>query len=245
MKFQFLIGLFLVFTVKTLSQENQFSIGSHIPMYYTAGYEEKVFGKWFLNFQFGWLDKPYDKVLIDQAKKKGLNETIADVTYDGFKTGYCFQPAIKYRFKYFYVSAFYSHGIINSQDLDYKVLANYYGIDIPETVDIPELGFSMPFPDIQADSKSILYNGGITIGTEFRFKNPGFAIGVELSYTKIFNTKNELIVDRYSELIPPEVHEDFQKELNKFYTDEGDIPTLNIFLIYRFGRSINGLISKI
>jgi hypothetical protein len=226
----------------SFSQENQFLLGTQFPIYYTVGYEEKLKNKLFLTLQFGWIDQPYTGILIDQAKKNGLANELAEVTTNSFKNGYNFQPTLKFKFKHFYFGAFYSLGILNAAKIDYQKVADFYNVVLPEEIDIPGTNSSIDFPDIEVGMQSLLHNGGLLIGKEFRFKNPKFAIGVELSFTKILGSKTKLILSEYGEYISQKIIDDLNSDLNNYYVKDGNIPTLNLFFMYRFNKSIHGLI---
>jgi hypothetical protein len=229
---------------KSLAQENQFSIGTHFPLYYTIGYEEKIYKNWFLNMQLGWLDEPYDKFLLDQAKKSGGAIEIIEVISGSFRSAYCFQPTLKYRFKHFYIGGFYSFAISNATKIDFKKVANYYDKEIPEYISIPGTTYTIPFPYIEVAMKTTLQNAGILLGKEFRFKNPKYAIGVEVSFTKILKTKQEMILNDYEEFVPADLKKQIYDDINNYLKQNSNLPTLNLFFVYRFNKSINGLFSK-
>ena len=225
-------------------QDNQFSIGTHFPLYYTIGYEEKISHKWFLNVQAAWVDQPYLNIIQDVLEKNGVAKEISEVSFKAFSSAYSFQPTLKYRFKHFYIGAFYSFSVLNAKKIDYEKVADFLEVEVPEFVDMPFTSYTVAFPYIEIGLQSQLHNAGILIGKEFRFKNPKFAIGAELSFTKNITSKHVLNYSDFESLVNPVIQIQLNHDFRKFFFNDGNIPTLNLFLIYRFNRSINGLFSK-
>ena len=234
----FVFILMYLLTIPSIGQKNQLSIGAQIPLYYTISYEENIFKGLNLGLTFGWLDKPFSNILIDEAIQRGLEQRLGELLKKQFSIGYSSQIYLKYNFKYFYAGAFYAATKITATELPYTELADIYNIDI-SAITSSQYSFLINDPDLT--SKLIL--PGIFVGKEFKIPNTQFSLGVEIGFQKIITSKSE-IVFASSLLNGQDIQEVVQTQLDDFYTKEGDIGSINIRFNYQFTKSIKGLFAK-
>jgi len=228
-----------VIWTKSNGQNNQLSVGVQAPLYYTISYEEQLYKKLHLNFQFGWLDQPFESIIIKESKRRGLNSEIADITAKQFSIGYAIQPMLKFKFKHFYVGALYSYTVLKATDLPAVQLANIYNIDLSG---YQGLLFANIMRDVALQSK--LHLPGLFIGKEFKIVKTNLLLGIEIGFQKIVGSSSKLTYGSDQAEVPF-VGNLVNEDLNEYYVEEGNVPTLSLSIVYKFKKSINGLIKGI
>lgn len=220
------------------SQENQVALGTQFPLFYSISYEEKIIEKLNIGVQFGLLQAPFDYIIIKEAKRRDLDNELGTIILNNFKVGYSFQGFFKYRFKHFHVGL--SHSIISltATDLPYQKLAEIYNIDVSSFGNTSLI--SLFLNNIALNTT--IQSPGIFVGKEFKLKNPNFLIGVELGFQKIVSSNNVLTYGNDSPF--PLIGDLVNTELNDYFIEEGNLPTFNLYFIYRFKKSLNSLFQK-
>lgn len=220
---------------------NRFRIGAQIPLYYSISYEEKIWENLNLGIQGGWLKDPFTQILIKEAKRRDLDNELGTIIQDQFSLGYNVQPFLNYRFKHFYIGASYSYTSLTATDLPYDKLANIYNIDLNSYLNNNPF-FLLLLKDIELNS--ILHLPGLFVGREFQFNKPHFMLGVEIGFQKIVATKNALTYGANKSEMPI-IADVVNNDLNDYYLEEGNIPSLNVYFVYRFKKSLNRAISRL
>lgn len=235
-----LIVLLSFFSIEknSYSQENQVAIGTQFPLFYSLSYEEKIIQNLNIGVQFGLLQEPFENIIIQEAKRRDLDNELANIIQERFTVGFSFQGFLKYRFKHFHIGLSHSVISLTATDLPYEKLASIYNIDIAAFGNTSLISLFLN----NIEMRSIIQTPGLFIGKEFKFKNPNFLIGTELGFQKIIASNNVLTYGEGSSF--PIIGDLVNSELNDYFIEEGNLPTVNIYFIYRFKKSINGLFTK-
>lgn len=215
--------LFLGIVISLQAQRQIISIGTHIPLNYSVGYEyfnakENFSG----SIQTGILTKPYDKAILDIIKMFGTDEAIASTIGESFSHGFVFQPTMKYHFTKFYIGGTYSFYSLKAKDTLADAIEAYYSIPL-----------NLRFVDRNnLILKSQIHNVGVLIGKEFKFKkNDSLSFITEFMFQKSFYSKSWLDMDSNYDF--KLINQSINDELSAIYLAYNYLPSINIILAYQ------------
>ena len=215
----FLLCWLTFFQAKT--QQTNVFIGTQIPVCYSLGIEKGFSDLVALSLQGGILTSPYDKIILNILKSFGTEDVLVNTVGEAFSHGLVIQVTPTVQTKRWYGGPFYSFFSLVAKDAPADLIENYYGVDIPDRIQSRTRELILT---------SNLHNAGILIGRKFDLKTK-LELRTEISFAKTFNSSSKLSTANYDfENISTSIDE----ELSKYYKDFGYIPSLNLFLAYKF-----------
>ena len=203
-----------------LSQNKEIFIGLDVPLYYSFGYEQKIFNHLSLNGKLGILTKPFDVAILNTLKVFDADELLVNTIGDAFSVGISFQPTLKWYLRKTYVGLSYSFLILRANDCPTDAIENYYGISI----------LDRRFTTLNLQSK--MHNAGVIFGRKFDFTDTRFSLNLEFSILKTFASKSYLRNDQDQTL--ETLSNTIDQELNQYYIEYGYLPSINILFVYKF-----------
>lgn len=236
------IGL-LVTTVTLFGQKNKISIGSQVPLNYSAAYEEYIAGGIYMNYHFGYLTDPYVKVLFQEAEKRGLDPIFSNLLEGYFQRGISHQVQLKYAptfFKGFYGGVSFKKKTISAVEIPYEIAAENFGIDLTAYEDNPF--FQAIIDDL--DFNISLLIPGCYVGKSFQLGKSNWSCYVEGAYHKVTSSTSLVtFVDSESEV--PLLNEPLNHEVRSALEEDGNIFSLNVGISYTLPVSINRAVASL
>ena len=198
----------------------QFEAGFRIPVTHSAGVEY-WFNKWLsVSFHGNILTNPYKKAFIDILEINDKNKVLANTIGEAFSFGLELQPAVKYWYKNYYFSLYYSNFSLLAKDSPLNVIKNYYQVNIPDI---------LYFTGSDISLNTTLNNIGISFGRLFNTKIPHLIIKTGLSLSKCFESHSKM--DGMS-LLTSILNHEIDRELSPYLVRSGYIPSINIYFVY-------------
>lgn len=217
-------------TVKTFSKSSIF-IGTQIPLQFTAGYAYQISHHFSAKAQAGLLTRPYDGLIVNSLQAFGMDKNLGRVIKKAFRTGSLLGIGLDYHFgkNYAGISGQYIHlkgGGITPAD----ALSVYFNHDFSsfDPAGLPVFEFNM---------QSDILNINALYGHEFQLSNPHLSINTEVGLTKIVASKNYFSSNRSlvdGTAFARNIYNQLDKEMRTSFWKHGYIPTLSIYLVYRF-----------
>jgi hypothetical protein len=216
---------------RELSPKSSIFIGTQIPLQFAAGYAYRFHQKASANVQAGFVSKPYSGFIVDAMEAFGMDKYLAQVIRKSFQSGTVVGVGANLHFGMAYAGAFvqYLHlkgGGITPAD----AMSVYFKKDFSQfnVNALPLFEFSM---------QSNIINTGLLFGRRFNLRNPSFGINAEVALAKTVGSKNSFasnraIVDQTG--FARNLYSELDESMREAYLDHGYIPTLNLYLVYRF-----------
>lgn len=202
------------------SQSSALFIGTDIPLFYTAGFQQQLSGNFSLDGRAGLLTKPYDVAILNILKAFDTDELLVNTIGEAFDFGLNIQGVLNWHIKKYYLGVTYSYLMLKAKDRPLDVLQNYYGINL------------INWGSREMTVRSDLHNAGLLFGRSFVFKNPAFAVNLELSVLKTFSSTSYVTNSDgdNQEILSKAV----DKKLNPYYMKYGILPSVNAHVVYTF-----------
>jgi hypothetical protein len=238
-----IFSLFTTVTTSVSGQKNRISLGTQIPINYSASYEEHIYGGFYVNYHFGYLTQPYVKVLFTEAEKRGLDPLLSNLLEGYFQRGICHQVQLKYAPEYlkgFYVGALYKRKNVRAIEIPYQAAADNFGIDLTPYEDNPL--FQALIDDLDFDITMNI--PGVYIGKSFQLGKSDWSFYVEASFQKIVSS-NSLVSFTGSDTEVPLLNEPLNHEVRTALNENGNLYTVNIGVSYTLPVSFNRAIASL
>ena len=242
MKKIFLLSLFLlaVMSTATVAQYRQsrygphedpapksLKIGTQIPFQHSVIYDHGITPDFSINGGVGFITGPYTGMLFSGMENKGVisrNErAVIDRT---FQLGVTYQLGANFHFDRNYIRAYGQLMTLNG-DLSYSDLANLYlGTNIPDfTRFLTPIDIRSTVPMI-----GVLYGRRFSIGERSEIHLEG-SIGKTLGHDTRYKTRTFL--DDMN-LVNDVVYSGVDRDLDRYFTKYGWVPSLNVYYVYNF-----------
>jgi len=242
------IRLFIFFvlisvTTTVSGQKNKISLGTQIPLNYSAAYEEYIVGGIYLNYHFGYLTDPYVKVLFSEAEKRGLDPNFSTLLKGNFQRGISHQGQIKYApkfFKGFYVGGSFKRKNIRAIKIPYQEAAQSFGIDLSAFEDNPF--FQALIDDLDFDITMTI--PGVFIGKSFQLKESNWSIYTEIAYHKIISSTSLATFTGSGNEVPL-LNDPLNHEVSSALDEDGNIYSFNLGVSYTLPVSLRRAIVSV
>ena len=213
--------------------KSSFFIGTQIPVQFTAGFEQGFGSRLSVRLQAGFISKPYSGFIVDAMQAFGMNKYLARVIKKAFQSGSVFSIGPNYHFGKNYVGVYgqYLHltggGITPADALSIYFKKDFTQFDI---TGLPAFQFSM---------QSNIFNVGALFGHQFQLGNPHLSLNGEVGFAKIVASENTFssnrtLIDQTS--LARNLYSEIDQSIRKDYVKYGYIPTINVYLVFRFLR---------
>lgn len=234
---------FALITTSVFSQKNKLSIGTQIPLNYSAAYEENIYGAFYVNYHFGYLTHPYVKVLFSEAEKRGLEPAFSELLEGYFQRGISHQGQLKYApefMKGFYVGAAFKTKNIRAVEVPYQVAADNFGIDLTP-YENNEL-FQSLIDDL--DFSVTMTIPGVYLGRAFQLGKSNWSVYLEASYHRIISSTSLATFTGSGEEVPL-LNAPLNEEINEALEEDGNLYSVNLGISYTLPVSLHSAIASL
>jgi hypothetical protein len=209
-------------------------IGTQFPLQYSAGFNYHFTPALSARFQAGLVTKPYDRFILRMMEWYGLNHTLSRTIENSLQVGSMFSAGTNYHFGKNYAGIYGQFAHLKGQTSLAEVLETYLNRDIPF------LGINIPLLELSA--RSNLYNIGIVYGRRFVLPNPRFEIYTEAGIAKIISSGNRFssssdLLERLG--VVQQLYSNLDNDFRSAYRRYGYLPSVSVYLVYKFGNSTN------
>lgn len=220
---KYLITVLLVLASNRAGYGQYVQAGTQIPLNYTLGGGWDFSKRISAEMRTGILTFPFDRAILAMLQGFGTDAAITNTIGNAFDFGVALQPSLDFHLGKYHLGAEYAYHFLRAKDPPAALIESYYGVTLPRRLGSRENTFVLV---------SHLHAAGIRLGRVFDLSQPGWELKVELAVSKVFASSSVLSGDfgdmqRASALI--------DAELNRYYIDYGYLPSLNVFLVRRFG----------
>lgn len=212
------------------AQNHSVFVGTQIPLQYSIGYSYQISPKFSSSLQLGLLTKPYDKIILNILDAMGTDDALTNTIGESFSYGLLVQPTVYWHWnEKYYIGVYGQWTYLRENDAPKDVIEAYYGTDIdtaPSKRNRQRSGNSLTL-------ESNLYNLGLLVGRSFFFKNPRLQLRIELATAKTLTSSSQISSEARD---LSTLSEKVDVILGDYYWNYGYIPTLNVYLVYQFGK---------
>ena len=199
-----------------------FEAGFRIPVTHSAGVEYR-FNNWLsASFHANILTNPYKKAFISILGINDKNEVLANTIGEALNFGLELQPSVKYWYKDYYFSVYYSNFRLVANASSHDIIENNFQFDIPDIYYLTSEDISL---------RTNLNNLGISFGRLFKTQIQHLNIKTELSVSKCFASDSKLEGSSMLSSLLTQVVDD---ELTPYLVEFGYIPSINVYFVYNF-----------
>lgn len=205
-------------------------IGTQFPLQYTAGINYHFMPSLSARAQIGLLTRPYDWLVLKTMQGLGLDDSKARLIERALDHGLLFSGGVNYHFGKNYVGVYGQYTQLKGSITLNEALSAYFNTDLSF---LNPFGFSVT--ELSADS--YLTNLGILYGRRFVLPNPKFEIIAEAGIARIISSRNSFKSNQgLLERLPvvQQVYSRLDNDFSDAYRRYGYLPTVNIYLNYRF-----------
>jgi hypothetical protein len=202
-------------------------IGTQIPFQHSLIYDHGITPGFSINGGIGFITGPYTGLLFSGLENRGvIKNNERDIIDRTFQLGVTYQLGANFHFDKNYIRAFGQIMTLNG-DMSYSDLANLYlGTNIPDfTRFLNPIDIRSTVPMI-----GVLYGRRFSIGENAEIHIEG-SIGKTLGHNTRYETNT--FIDGL-DIINDLVYSGIDNDLDKYFSKNGWIPSLNIYYVFKF-----------
>jgi hypothetical protein len=209
--------------------------GVQVPLSYTAGYQAQFSRRFSARVQGGLIVPPFDRYTLKTLEAFGLDQQLGDAIDRSFRRGSSLSVGLNVHAN----SPWYAGLFGQYVHLTAGSITPAEGLGVYFRRDFSGFGL-LASPALVFDMQSTLWLGGLRVGRAFQFTDSRFGLNVEASLGKIFTTRNHFasnrsLVDALG--VTRQLYADLDHEVDTSLRQHGYLPTLDVLLTYRLGRT--------
>jgi hypothetical protein len=211
------------------AQHKRFRVGSAIPVQYAAGLSYEWSNNWAVGFDAGYITYPYEQIIFRILKTTRIDTDLYDLLDQSYEKGSVATLRLQRKSDWGYWGVLAQKITLRAKDAPASVYETYFDVDFNQ---FPIRGFRLNAPT-SLKLTSRIYQIGLFGAKEWRLSwlDEGWFWRLEAALTANIGSQNRL---ESPDRVLGSFSNDVDQELKDTYHRYAFIPTVGIYLVYRW-----------